>query len=329
MLLSEPHQIHARHLSALRRSPSTIAFYRFSLEPLEKCLAQKGMEPDADLVTLHLLREFQLWLRDTRGMQPGGEHAVLRGVRATLRWGHDEELLARDPTKKLKLPTLPHDRPPAVQPEEVERCLKVATGMTQPIRNRAILLCLYDTGLRMGEALQLRVDDVDMQTGMIRVRVETAKREKSRAVPMGLRTAKALNRYERMERKPTLPLVKEMFLSRTGEPMTKGGFTHLLVKISTAAEIRRANTAPHAWRRGFAIQYLRNGGDLFSLQQILGHSTTGDSPSPRDSACPGVRFPPEPPGDRGGPARPGGQERQETSPEAGGPSASSPGESIV
>jgi site-specific recombinase XerD len=155
----------------------------------------------------------------------------------------------------------------------VERCLKVATGMTQPMRNRAILLCLYDTGLRMGEVLQLRVGDVDLQAGMITVRAETAKRERSRVVPVGLRTAKALNRYERQERRPALPLVKELFLSRTGEPMTKGGLTHLLVKISGAADIPRANTAPHAWRRGFAVQYLRNGGDLFSLQQILGHTT--------------------------------------------------------
>ena len=273
MLLTDLHQIHVRHLAALRRSPATIAFYYFSLEPLLEFMAGQGLAPDADLITLPLLRDFQLWLRDSRGMKPGGEHAVLRGVRATLRWAAEEELIARDPTAKLRLPALPGERPPAVQPGEVERCLKVAAGMTQPLRNRAILLCLYDTGLRMGEVLGLRVEDLNMHTGMVTVRAETAKREKARVVPMGLKTARALNRYERQERRPALPLVRALFLGRTGEPMTRGGLTHLLVKVSAAAEIPRAHTAPHAWRRGFAVAYLRAGGDIFSLQQILGHTT--------------------------------------------------------
>ncbi|WP_188971662.1 tyrosine-type recombinase/integrase [Deinococcus aerolatus] len=273
MLLTDLHQMHVRHLAALRLSPATIAYYFYSLEPLLQFMEAQGLARDAELITLPLLREFQLWLRDTHGMKAGGEHAVLRGVRATLRWAAEEELLACDPTAKLRLPTLPHERPPAVQPDEVERCLKVAAGMTQPLRNRAILLCLYDTGLRMGEVLQLRVDDLNMTTGMITVRAETAKREKARVVPIGLKTSKALNAYERKERRAALPMVQQLFLGRTGEPMTKGGLTHLLVKISAAAEVPRSHTAPHAWRRGFAVGYLRGGGDIFSLQQILGHTT--------------------------------------------------------
>ena len=158
-----------------------------------------------------------------RGVKPGGQHAVLRGVRATLRWVAEEELLASDPTAKLLLPTLPHERPPAVQPDEVKRCLKVAAGMTQPLCNRAILLCLYDTGPRMGEVLQLRVDDLNMTTGMITVRAETAKREKARVAPMGLKTSKALNAYERKERRAALRMVQQLFLGGTGEPRLGAG----------------------------------------------------------------------------------------------------------
>ena len=86
MLLTGLHQMHARHLAALRRSPVTIAYYFYSLEPLLQFMGGRGLSRDAELITLWLLREFQLWLCDTRGMRPGGEHAVLRGVGATLRW---------------------------------------------------------------------------------------------------------------------------------------------------------------------------------------------------------------------------------------------------
>ncbi|GGK19540.1 tyrosine recombinase XerD [Deinococcus malanensis] len=273
MKLDTLHRMHARHLAALRRSPATIEFYRFALEPLEKFLHEQDLEPDADLVTRGLLQEFQLWLRTSRGLQPGGEHAVMRGLRATFRWAHEEELIARDPTAKLRLPTLPQEHPPAVQPDEVERCLRVATGMPQPLRNRALLLCLYDTGLRLGEVIALRVEDVNMETGLITVRAETAKRQKARVVPMGVKTAKAMNAYERKERRPVVPHVREMFLSRTGEPMTRGVLTHLMCKVASTAGLPRAHTAPHAWRHGFATQYLRNGGDMFSLQQIMGHTS--------------------------------------------------------
>ncbi|MFC4425444.1 hypothetical protein [Deinococcus navajonensis] len=67
MLLTDLHQMHARHLAALRRSPATIAFYFFALDPLLDVLEEQGVAPDADLITLPLLHEFQLWLRGSGG----------------------------------------------------------------------------------------------------------------------------------------------------------------------------------------------------------------------------------------------------------------------
>jgi integrase/recombinase XerD len=273
MLLSSLHAAHIRHLSSMRRSPATLIYYRYGLEPLTEFLKLKGLAADTDVITRAVLTEFQLWLRETRGLGPGGEHAVLRAIRATFRWALFEELIEKDPTLKIRMPTLPKERPPAVQPHEVAVCLKVAAELSQPLRNRALLLFLYDTGLRQGEVLQLEVDDLDLNTGQITVRGSTAKGGRGRTVPLGIKSARAIARYERHERKPALPMIRTLFLSRTGEPMTKGGLTHLLVKVAAAAGLPRDHVAPHAWRRGFAVGYLRNGGDMFSLQQILGHQT--------------------------------------------------------
>nr|WP_162178705.1 tyrosine-type recombinase/integrase [Deinococcus marmoris] len=223
-------------------------------------------------MTRLLLLELQEHL-EVQGLQAGGIHAVLRGLRATFRWALEEELIGEDPTKRLRMPSLPREAPPAIQPDEVAACLKTAVTLPQPLRNRGILLCLYDCGLRMGELLALEVGDVDLETGVIRVRAETAKREKGRVVPVGIKASRAISNYERRERRPAVGHIQTLFLSRTGEPMTKGVLTHLMYRLSAANAIPRSHTAPHAWRRGFAVQYLRGGGDMFSLQQILGHSS--------------------------------------------------------
>ncbi|WP_157451434.1 HNH endonuclease signature motif containing protein [Deinococcus aquatilis] len=68
---------------------------------------------------------------------------MLRAIRATFRWALFEELIEKDPTLKIRMPTLPKERPPAVQPHEVAVCLKVAAELSQPLRNRALLLFLY------------------------------------------------------------------------------------------------------------------------------------------------------------------------------------------
>lgn len=273
MKLLDLHAQHRRHLASLRRSPATLDYYKYALEPLDKFLAERGLPVDTDSLSKPLLQDFQLWLRESRKMKPGGEHAVMRGVRAALRWAHEEELIPRDPTAKLKLITVPQSRPPAVQPEEAREALRIAATMEQPLRNRALLLTLLDTGVRAGELLQLRVEDVDLERGMLKVRAETAKRKRERLIPVGIKCGKAIAVYTRKERKPAFPHVPELFLNRSGEPMTKGVMDHLMLAIGQQAGIPRSHLAPHAWRRAFATSFLRHGGDVFALQQLMGHST--------------------------------------------------------
>lgn len=272
MRINELHKLHARHLRALRRSEETVRFYQQAATALERHLAATGREDDAGAVTRADLMELQEAMA-ARGLLPGAVHAFFRGLRAMFKWAVEEELISRDPTAKLKLPTNNAPPPPAIQPEEVKLCLVVAKKMPFPARNAAILYLLYDTGLRMGELLGLRTGDVDMTQGVLRVNPEESKTGSSRIVPLGIKSSKALARYERTERKPALPHVDALMIARGGAPLTKSGLSQLMNRIAEAAELPRDHVAPHAWRRGFAVEYLRNGGDLFTLQQILGHAS--------------------------------------------------------
>lgn len=272
MNLRELHQIHRRHLTAMRRSPETLRFYTAAVGRWAEFLTATGREDDPAQVMRADLQAFQLWLRE-QGLGAGGEHALLRGLRATFRWAQEEELIPTDPFKKLKMPSLPKETPPTVQPDEVAAMLKAARAGPQVLRDVAVLMTLFDTGLRMGELIGLRAGDVDMVSGRITVRPAVAKREKGRVVPVGIKTAKAIAAYERKARKPARSDLQTLFLSREGLPLTRSGLTQLTVRLGTVAGLPRSHVAPHAFRRGFAVQFLRSGGDLFALQHILGHSS--------------------------------------------------------
>lgn len=272
-MITDLHAHHARHLTALRRSRNTILFYRHATHQLSEFMTLRGEAPVTENVTRSTILEYQTWLREDRQLKPGGEHAALRGLRATFRWAFEEELIPTDPSKRLRLPSLPKEPPPAIQPDQVELCLKMAKLSRHPLRDQAIMLMLFDTGIRRGELIGLHLSDVDLEKGIVTVRGDTSKTGKTRRVPIGIRASRAFARYDRSERRPMFDRVQHAFLTRSGLAMTKDALTFMLQSTSERAGLPRDTCAPHAWRRGFAVGLLRGGADLFALQQILGHSS--------------------------------------------------------
>lgn len=272
MNLDDLHRTHARHLYAARRAPGTVGYYRDCVNRLKEFMASEGLPDDADALDRQALIRFMLWLRE-RGLAPGGEAAVMRGVRATLRFAEEEELVAGHPTHRLKLGSVPQPRPPAVSDHEAREAIRIVAGLRHPLRDRAILTVMLDTGVRMGELLALRTGDVDTVGGMIRLRAETTKRRRERRIPVGIKSGRAIAAYERRERKPARPGVETLFLNRSGLPMTPSALHNLLWRVADQAQIPRSHLSPHAWRRAFATSYLRHGGDLATLQQLMGHAT--------------------------------------------------------
>jgi len=271
MELMKLHEMHARYLQALRRSDQTTRFYRQAVVDLTRFLEAQGRQPIASEVTradLILCQEAMF----ERGLKAGAVAALMRGMRATFRWGVEEELLTRDPTLKLPVPSAKSDQPHAITVEEVRECLRVVKEMPLPHRNTAILLTMIDCGARAGEMIGLRVQDVRMETGMLNIRWETSKTD-GRVVPLGIKSARAVMRYVHRERRPALPTVENLWIARDGSPLTRSGLSQLMNRIAVAAAIPRDHVAPHAWRRGCATQLLRNGADLFTVQTMLGHST--------------------------------------------------------
>lgn len=133
-------------------------------------------------------------------------------------------------------------------------------------RNRAVLLLLLDTGMRASELCQLRVNGVDNHNRRVHV---MGKGSKERSIPFSPRTGQTLWRYlaSRVDLRTNDPLIATM----DGHDLNRARLLKMLVSIGKRAGV--SDVHPHRFRHTFAIQYLRNGGDPYTLQALLGHSS--------------------------------------------------------
>lgn len=141
-----------------------------------------------------------------------------------------------------------------------------ANQLQHTARNRAIILLLLDTGLRASEICSLRVADLDVRNSVLKT---YGKGKKERVIPFSPRTGQALWRYlaTRKNDRQNDPL----FATRYGHSLDRDQLRRLLERIGARARV--SDVHPHRFRHTFAINYLRNGGDTFTLQLLLGHST--------------------------------------------------------
>jgi len=130
-------------------------------------------------------------------------------------------------------------------------------------------MLLLDTGLRMGELINLKMDDIRMNEGLFKV---IGKGKKERIVPMGSNAQRALQRYLfRYRPKQAHSGIDNVFLSVVGKPLTENSIKLIFSRLAKKSRVSRLHA--HLCRHTFATRFLINGGDVFTLQQILGHFT--------------------------------------------------------
>ena len=160
-----------------------------------------------------------------------------------------------------------------IRPMSLEQAAKLLempdARTTDGLRDRAMMMLMLDSGLRISELLSLEAGRVDWMTGTATV---MGKGRKERAVPFSARTAQTLLEYARA-RSQRPAKAPQLFLGRTGKPVCRSKARKLILRYGRAAGIEGVRLSPHTLRHTFAVLYVRNGGDSFSLQEILGHST--------------------------------------------------------
>jgi site-specific recombinase XerD len=246
-------------------SAYTVEFYRAQLDIfLTYCKAQNVTEVTS--VTPDLLRGFLLAL-EAKGRNAGGRHAAFRAVRAFLRWYEAEAEPEGwvNPIRKVKPPKVTNEPIKGVTTEDIKAMLETCGGDFIGIRDRALLLCLLDTGARAAEFMALNISDVDFVSGAVDIR--KGKGGKSRTVFIGRKSRKALRAY-----------IRARTDNESALWVTKSGGGRLAVKSLRQVLVRRADLAgvpvpsPHDFRRAFALALLRAHVDIFSIQKLMGHA---------------------------------------------------------
>jgi integrase/recombinase XerD len=181
-------------------------------------------------------------------------------------------VLADDPTASVDSPQVDKHLPHPLSREEMARLLAEAarSDTAAGLRDRALLELMYATGLRASEAIQLKVDAVDLEAGTVRC---LGKGKKERILPLYERAREALHVYLESGRQTLLQGRDEtaLFINHRGYSLTRQGLWLIVKRHAAAAGIEREVT-PHSLRHSFATHMLDGGAGLRELQQLLGHT---------------------------------------------------------
>lgn len=203
--------------------------------------------------------------------KPRSISRLIASLRRLYRFALRENKIAQDPSLQIESPKLPRSLPKSLSEDEVEALL-AAPDINDPIglRDRAMLELLYASGLRVSELVGLKVTEVSLSEGVVRV---TGKGSKTRLVPMGEVAADWIARYLKEARPEILEkrLSDSMFVTQRGAAMTRQAFWYLIKRYALVADIQKP-MSPHVLRHAFATHLLNHGADLRVVQMLLGHS---------------------------------------------------------
>ncbi len=265
------------------KSPKTISWYSDNLQRFRSYVISRHHSESIDSIDTKFLREYVLYLMARHRFEnhpsnpPTNEplssstiHGHVRTLRAFSNWMLRENLTDTSLAAGIKPPKIVKKVISTLSNEEIASVLHTfnSTSHSQ-IRNKVIFMLLLDTGLRIGELISLKLDDIHIDEGLMKV---MGKGKKERMVPIGNKAQKALQSYLfRYRPKPAHSDIDNAFLSVFGTPITENGVKLMFARLAQGSGIERLHA--HLCRHTFATMFLLNGGDVFTLQQILGHST--------------------------------------------------------
>ena len=244
----------------------TIEFYGKKLNAFAQFCTQNTIN-NVDQIHADLIRQFLITL-DESGHRPAGIHCYYRSVKTFLKWYERETEPAdwRNPINKVKAPIVPLEPLDPVSIETIKSMLDTCKfGKLSDVRDRASLLVLLDTGMRLSEFLALNIEDVDPFTGTVLIR--SGKGRKPRNVYLGDKSRQSLRKYvkERRDYNPAL------WVGRFGERLTETGLRMMLRRRAAQAGV--SAPSPHDFRRAFAIERWRAGTDILTLSKLMGHTS--------------------------------------------------------
>ena len=268
---------------AAAKSERTVGWYTDILKSFAKYLKEEGNSLAISSFNTDNVRKYVLHLRDKprfsghpftpqqgSPLSPQTIRGHVRGLKAFSTWLCREGYTEQNQLKTLQLPKAPLKIMEPLTPEEINNIVaSIDKNSATGSRNRVMFIALLDTGLRASELANATLGNLNLKDGHIKV---MGKGAKERVAPIGKYVQMNLWNYiDKVRPHPASPDYDNLFLSQSGKPITLNTIKLLFSRLAKRSGIRRLHA--HLCRYTFAVNYLLNGGDIFSLREILGHTT--------------------------------------------------------
>ncbi len=258
---------------------------------LEKSLSDHSVQAylrDLELLTLFLqdqhittppgkitLKNLQAFVKNISrlGMSASSQARIISGIRAFYKYCNLENITKENPTTLLETPKLKRTLPDTLSFSEIEKMIgHLDLSKPEGSRNKAILETMYSCGLRVSEAMDLKISGLYLQEGFIRV---IGKGDKERLVPIGRDAIKYVSIYKNQVR-VHLPVKKGsediLFLNKRGSRLSRVMIFYVIKELAQKAGIKKT-VSPHTFRHSFATHLIEGGADLRAVQEMLGHAS--------------------------------------------------------
>lgn len=250
-------------------SPNTIIFYNQHLNKFLEFMESKYPDVALEQIDHTILREFVSELKESHSA--GGVNHYIKVLKILYKFMIEEGVITENPSKKISRIKTDQAAIATFSRNQITAMLDITKNQLDfpGIRNYLLFTLLFDTGCRISELLGLKVDDVQLEEKILTVR---GKGGRNRIIPFGDRSliglVKYLNRRNKLFGEGGL-----LFLTKFGDSLTRRMTNKIIERIGEKAKVKNVRLSAHTFRHTFAKNWLMNGGDIFSLQKILGHRT--------------------------------------------------------
>jgi integrase/recombinase XerD len=253
-------------------SDNSVEAYLRDIDKLTQYLQDSSALKKPDHLTLKDLQHFTRWIAEL-GMTASSQARIISGIKSFYRYCLLENISATDPTTLLEAPKLKRTLPDVLSFEEIEEIIaQIDLSKPEGGRNKAILETMYSCGLRVSEVVNLKISQLYLDVGFIRV---IGKGDKERLVPIGRSAIKYINIYKNKIRIHSMPVHGNediLFLNKRGSKLSRI-MIFLIIKDLVKKTGIKKTVSPHTFRHSFATHLVEGGADLRAVQEMLGHES--------------------------------------------------------
>ena len=252
-------------------SDNSIVSYENDINKLSNFLLDKNKSISPIKVSPDIIKEFIYSISNS--INPTSQSRIISGLRSFFEYLIFEKYIKTNPLSLIESPRISRKLPDTLTIKEIDLLISnINISTNEGERNIALIETLYGCGLRVSELISLKISDLFFSEGFIKV---TGKGNKQRLVPISDLNKRVIKSYMDNSRKKLKIEEKSkdiLFLNRRGKKLSRAMIFKIIKRLAKLSDIKK-NISPHTFRHSFATHLLKNGADLKTIQQLLGHQS--------------------------------------------------------